>query len=139
LYCQCARVSETAQFCERLESRRNDRTGAFTKRVQPRLPVQAPPTMNQAGCYSVTRQLAALGPAAAQDGRSIVAHMKATSADDDVFGRFTIREDGRALMPAYLFQVKGPSESVGPWDYYKQIATASPDEAWRPLSEGHCP
>ena len=121
----------------------NDRTRAFTKRVQPRLPAQAAPTTQQAGCYSAMRHclrsVATLGPGVANDGMAVVAHMKATQADDDVYGRFTIREDGRALMPAYLFQVKTPAESNGPWDYYNLIATTPPDEAWRPLSEGHCP
>ena len=121
----------------------NDRTRAFTRRVQPRLPSQAPPTTQQAGCYSAARHylqsVAALGPGAAKDGRALVAHMKSVPADDDVYGRFTIREDGRALPPAYLFQVKTPAESKGPWDYYNLVATTPPDEAWRPLSEGHCP
>ena len=121
----------------------NDRTRAFTRRVQPRLPLQAAPTTQQAGCYSAARHylrsVAALGPSAAKDGRAAVSHMKATPADDDVYGRFTIREDGRAQMPAYLFQVKTPAESKAPWDYFNLIATTPPDEAWRPLSEGHCP
>ena len=121
----------------------NDRTRAFTRRVQPRLPLQAAPTTQQAGCYSAARHylrsVAALGPGAAKDGRAVVAHTKSVPANDDVYGRFTIREDGRALPPTHLFQVKTPAESKGPWDYYNLIATTPPDEAWRPLNEGHCP
>ena len=59
--------------------------------------------------------------------------------EDDCFGKTTIREDGRNLTPAYLFEVKKPSESKGPWDYYKLIATTPGDQAYRPLADGHCP
>ena len=41
--------------------------------------------------------------------------------------------------PAYLFEAKKPSESKGPWDYYKLVVTTPGDEAYRPLSAGHCP
>ena len=51
----------------------------------------------------------------------------------------TIREDGRKLHPSYLFEVKKPSESTGPWDGLKLIATTPADQAFRPLSEGGCP
>ena len=49
--------------------------------------------------------------------------MKKIPVEDDCFGKTTIREDGRNLTPAYLFEVKKPSESKGPWDYYKLVAT----------------
>ena len=50
-----------------------------------------------------------------------------------------IREDGRGMFTSYLFQVKSPAESKGPWDYFKQIAHTSGEEAYRPLADGHCP
>ena len=59
-------------------------------------------------------------------------------ADDDVFGASKIREDGRNLVPSYLFEVKKPEESKGPWDYYKLVAKTPGDEAFRPLADGHC-
>ena len=40
---------------------------------------------------------------------------------------------------AYLFEVKKPEESKGPWDYYKLIGTTPGDQAFRPLSESACP
>ena len=49
--------------------------------------------------------------------------MKKMPVEDDCFGKTTIREDGRHLVPAYLFEVKTPAESKGPWDYYKLVAT----------------
>jgi branched-chain amino acid transport system substrate-binding protein len=121
----------------------NDRTRAFTSRVRPKTPNNYP-NMDHAGCYSGTlhylKTVAAMGVAEAKkDGVATVEHMKKMPVDDDCLGKTTIRQDGRHLTPAYLFEVKKPSESKGPWDYYKLIATTPPDEAYRPLADGHCP
>ena len=59
--------------------------------------------------------------------------------EDDCFGAGHIREDGRKIHPSYLFEVKKPEESKGPWDYYKPLATTPAEEAFRPLKEGGCP
>jgi branched-chain amino acid transport system substrate-binding protein len=64
--------------------------------------------------------------------------MKKMPVEDDCFGKTTIREDGRNLTPAFLFEVKKPSESKGPWDYFKLIATTAGPDAYRPLADGHC-
>jgi len=121
----------------------NDRTRAFTRRLQPKIP-GLKPNFEQAGCYSATfhylKVAQAMGIAEAKrDGRATVARMKATPWDDDAYGSGRIREDGRNLNPAYLFQVKSPAESSGPWDYYKLIATLPGDQVYRPLKEGGCP
>jgi branched-chain amino acid transport system substrate-binding protein len=120
----------------------NDRTRAFMDRIRPKTPNQWP-NMVQAGCYSAVlhylKAVADMGPAAAKaDGRAVVARMKAMPTDDDCFGPGRIREDGRKLHPAYLFEAKKPSESKGPWDGLKLVATTPADEAFRPLSEGGC-
>ena len=119
----------------------NDRTRAFSKRMEAVYP-SARPGMDQAGCYAVTnhylKAVAALGAAKAKDGAAVVAQMKAMPTDDDAFGKGSIRQDGRGLFPSYLFQVKSPAESKGPWDYYKLLATTPADEAFRPLTEGAC-
>jgi len=120
----------------------NDRTRAFTKRVRPKLG-SAYPNMNHAGNYGGTlhylKTVAAMGPAAAKaDGRATVARMKSIPCDDDAFGKSQIREDGRNLVTSYLFEVKKPSESKYPWDYYKLVAATPAEQAFRPLSEGHC-
>lgn len=120
----------------------NDRTRAFTKRVLPKTPKNYP-NMIHAGCYSgalhYLKICAAMGAAdAKKDGVATVNRMKAMEVDDDCFGKTKIREDGRNLVPAYLFDVKKPSESKGPWDYYKLLATTPGDEAFRPLADGHC-
>ena len=121
----------------------NDRTRAFSQRLWAKAPnVRA--GMGQAGCYSAAlaylKVAQAMGVAAAkQDGAATVARMKAMPTDDDCFGTGTIREDGRKIHPCYLFQVKKPSESRQPWDYYTLRATIPADEAFRPLKDGGCP
>ena len=72
------------------------------------------------------------------DGAKVVAKMKEMPTDDPLFGKGTIRIDGRKIHPAYLVEVKKPSESKGPWDYYKVRATIPADQAFRPLADGGC-
>ncbi len=120
----------------------NDQTRAFSKRFSERMKTKAEPTMVQAGVYSgllhYFKALDALG-GNPHDGAKVVAKMKEMPTDDPLFGKGTIRADGRKIHPAYLFEVKTPSESKGPWDYYKLIGTTPADQAFRPLSESTCP
>ena len=99
------------------------------------------PSMVHAGVYSaVTHYLKAVSELKSDaDGKAVVAKMKATGTDDPLFGKGTIRADGRKIHPMYLFEVKKPAESKGPWDLYKTRATIPAEEAFRPLSEGNCP
>ena len=120
----------------------NDRTRKFSERLKPKSPARRP-TMVQAGVYSSAlhylKVAAAMGVAQAkQDGAATVAQLKATPTDDDAFGAGTIRADGRKLHPSYLWEVKTPAESKGPWDYYKLIATTPADQAFRPIDKGGC-
>ncbi|HET6605863.1 MAG TPA: ABC transporter substrate-binding protein [Rhodopila sp.] len=120
----------------------NERTRAFQKRIQPK--VKLWPNMAQAGDYSCTlhylKAVQDMGAAEAKrSGAATVARMKAMPTDDDCFGPGKIREDGRKLTPAYLFEVKKPSESKHEWDLYKLIGTTPADEAFRPLSDNACP
>jgi len=121
----------------------NDRTRAFTNRVKSKTPDNWP-GMDPAGCYAATlhylKAAADMGAAKAKaDGSTAVARMKAMPTDDDAFGHGSIRQDGRGMFPAYLFQVKTPAESRGKWDYYKLVATTPAEQAFRPLAEGGCP
>ena len=121
----------------------NDRARKFSDRYSPAMK-GARPTMVQAGVYSaITHYLkaaAAIGPAQSKaDGAATIARMKAMPTDDDCFGAGSIRADGRKLHPAYLWEVKKPSESKGPWDYYKLLATTPADQAFRPLDKSACP
>ena len=122
----------------------NDRTRAWNDRVRTKTPNGVWPNMTQAGDYAATlhylKAVADMGVAAAKkDGRAAIARMKAMPTDDDCFGPGTIREDGRALHPVYLFEAKKPAESKQSWDVAKVIATTPANEAWRPLNEGGCP
>ena len=121
----------------------NDGTRAFTNRVRPKTPNNWP-NMVHAGCYSATlhylKTVHDMGAAEAKkDGVATVQRMKKMPVEDDCFGKTTIREDGRNLTPSFLFQVKAPSESKGPWDYYNLVASTPGNEAYRPLADGHCP
>jgi branched-chain amino acid transport system substrate-binding protein len=121
----------------------NDRTRAFTTKVKPHLAGNMP-AMSHAGCYAAAlhylKAAADMGAAQAKaDGAAAVARMKAMPTDDDCFGAGSIRADGRKLHPSYLFEVKAPNESKGPWDYYKLMQTTAAEDAFRPMAEGGCP
>jgi branched-chain amino acid transport system substrate-binding protein len=134
-------VAQGLNFTETFYWDMNDQTRAFTKRFNERFK-KNPPTMVQAGVYSSLihyfKALEALG-GNPHDGRAVVAKMKELPTDDPLFGKGSIRADGRKIHPAYLFEVKKPSESKYPWDYYKLIATIPADEAWLPLEKSVCP
>ena len=99
------------------------------------------PTMVHAGVYSaVTHYLKALEALKSDaDGAKVVAKMKEMPTDDRLFGKGEVRQDGRKIHPMYLFEVKKPSESKGPWDYYKVRSTIPADQAFRPMKDGGCP
>jgi branched-chain amino acid transport system substrate-binding protein len=120
----------------------NDQTRAFSKRFSERMKNKAMPTMVQAGVYAgllhYFKAIEALG-GNPHDGAKVVAKMKEIPTDDPLFGKGLIQPNGRALHPAYLFEVKKPGDSKGPWDYYKLIGTTPADQAFRPLAESACP
>jgi branched-chain amino acid transport system substrate-binding protein len=98
------------------------------------------PTMAQAGDYSsVMHYLEAVKAVNSVDAQKVMTEMKKTAVNDFFARNGHIREDGRMVHDMYLFQVKKPSESFGPWDYYKLIATIPGDEAFQPLSASRCP
>jgi branched-chain amino acid transport system substrate-binding protein len=117
----------------------NDQTRAFTKRFAAANGGKYP-SMVQAGVYSaITHYLKAIQSLKSDDGTKVIAEMKRLPTDDPLFGKGTVRADGRKIHPAYLVEVKKPSESKGPYDYYKIRATIPADEAFRPLDQGDCP
>ena len=120
----------------------NDASRAWTKRWhEVRAATNKYPAMNHAGVYAgimhYLKAVAAIKSAA--DGKAVVEEMKKLPADDPLFGKGTVRVDGRVTHPAYLFEVKKPSDSKYPGDFYKVRATIPADEAFRPLKEGNCP
>ncbi len=136
------KVAQGLSFTETFYWDLNDGTRAFSKRFSERMKNKAQPSMVQAGVYSglihYFKTLDSMG-GNAHDGAKVVAKMKEMPTDDTLFGKGSIRADGRKIHPAYLFEVKKPSESKGPWDYYKLIGTTPGDQAFRPLSESACP
>lgn len=135
---------ETAQglnFTETFYWDMNDQTRAFSKRFSARMKNSAPPTMVQAGVYAGVRHylkaLDALG-GNPHDGVKVVEKMKSMPTEDDLFGKGEIQPNGRTIHNAYLFEVKKPSESKGPWDFYKLVGTVPGDQAFTPLSDSKC-
>jgi branched-chain amino acid transport system substrate-binding protein len=116
----------------------NDQTRAFAKRFAA-VDKGIYPTMVHAGVYaSLLHYLKAVEALKSDDGTKVVAKMKEMPTDDPLFGKGSIRVDGRKIHPAYLMEVKKPSESKYPWDYYKVRATIPADQAFRPLADGGC-
>lgn len=114
----------------------NDQTRAFAKRFAARNDGKYP-TMDQAGVYSsVLHYLEAVAKTgSATDGAKVVEAMKAAHYDDPLFGDSTVRPDGRAVHAMYLVEVKKPSESKGPYDYFKVLETIPASQAFRPLAD----
>ena len=120
----------------------NDRTRAFTQRILPKTPKNYP-NQAHASAYSSTlhylKTVTDMGAGEAKkSGAATVARMKKLPIADDAFGTGNIREDGRGIFPAYLFQVKTAAESKGEWDLYKLLATTPGPDAARPLADGGC-
>jgi branched-chain amino acid transport system substrate-binding protein len=136
---------QTAQglnFTETFYWDMNDQTRAFSKRFAARMKNGAVPTMVHAGVYAglihYFKALEALG-SNPHDGAKVVAKMKEIPTDDALFGKGEVQPNGRVIHPAYLFEVKKPSESKGPWDYYKLVSTTPADQAFTPLDKSTCP
>jgi branched-chain amino acid transport system substrate-binding protein len=135
---------ETAQglsFTETFYWDMNDETRAFAKRFAARMKNNSPPTMVHAGVYAgllhYFKALAALG-GNPHDGVKVVEKMKSMPTDDPLFGKGSIEPNGRTIHSAYLFEVKKPSESKAPWDFYKLIGTVPGDQAFTPLDKSTC-
>jgi branched-chain amino acid transport system substrate-binding protein len=135
---------ETAQglnFTETFYWDLNDQTRAFSKKFAARMKNSAPPSMVQAGVYAglmhYFKALEALG-GNPHDGVKVVEKMKSIPTDDPLFGKGEIQPNGRTIHSAYLFEVKKPSESKAPWDFYKLVGTVPGDQAFTPLAESKC-
>ena len=117
----------------------NDQTRAWAKRFAAANGGKYP-SADHAGVYAaVLHYLKAVEAGKTDDGTKVVAKMKELPTDDPLFGKGMIGADGRKIHPAYLFEVKKPSESKGPYDYYKLRATIPADQAFRPIDQGECP
>lgn len=100
----------------------------------------AMPTMVHAGTYSaVMHYLTAIKAANTKDSDAVMAKMRELPVNDFAFKNGRIRPDGVMDHDMYLFRVKKPEESKGPWDYYKLIRTIPQGQAFQPLEESECP
>lgn len=116
----------------------NDETRAWSKRFFER--TKRMPNAVQASVYSSTIQyLRAIEATGSDDVADVMPQMRKTPINDMFAKNGRIREDGRMIHDLYLFEVKKPSESKGPWDVYNLKATIPGDEAFRPVSESKCP
>jgi branched-chain amino acid transport system substrate-binding protein len=99
------------------------------------------PNMVHAGVYSsILHYLKTVNETkGAEDGVKVGEAMKAKPTDDALFGRGSIRKDGRKIHDMYLFQVKTPDESKGPYDFYKLVGTVPAESAFHPLESSACP
>jgi branched-chain amino acid transport system substrate-binding protein len=109
----------------------------FAKRLDA---VKAPTQYMWAGVYSaVHHYLSAAKATGTDDPKAIFAWMQQTPINDEFATNGKLRIDGRMVHDVYLVQIKKPSESKGPLDLAKLIATIPGDRAFRPLDEGGCP
>jgi branched-chain amino acid transport system substrate-binding protein len=136
------KTAQGLSFTESFYWDMNDKTREWSKRLQKLSPKGTMPSMDAAGVYAAVlhylKALEALG-GNPHDGAKVVARMKEIPTDDPLFGKGPLRIDGRRIIPAYLFEVKKPEESKYPWDYYKLVATISPEDAAKPLEASECP
>ena len=101
----------------------------FAERTKGKMPSDV-----QAGVYAgVLHYLKAVREKPTHDGRAIVAEMKAIPTEDLLFGKGRIRADGRVLHDIYVFEVKRPAETKGPYDYYKKLSVVEATNAFRPM------
>jgi len=116
----------------------NEETRAWTKRFIAQNNGKYP-TMAHAGVYAgLLHYLKAVEAAKTDDGTKVVEQMKKMPTDDPLFGKGFVRADGRKIHDAMLYEVKNPSESKGPYDYYKLRATIPGSQAFRPEKDGGC-
>ena len=116
----------------------DDETRAWSKRFMDR--IGRMPNMTNAGVYSsVIHYLKAVAATKSKDSQTVLAWMKANPTDDPLFGKGSIRQDGRKIHDAFLLEVKKPEESKGEWDLLKILAKVPADQVWRPLADSPCP
>jgi len=131
-------VAQGLQFTEAFYWDLNDRTRAWSKRFSDRMSGRMP-TEDHAGVYSTTlAYLRAVRDSGTVEGERVVNQMKSAPFDDALFGRVSIRRDGRATHDMYLFEAKAPNESKATYDLYKLVATIPAESAFHPIGEGGC-
>jgi branched-chain amino acid transport system substrate-binding protein len=114
----------------------DDRSRAFSERFFKR--TGRMPNTNQAGTYSATLSyLKAVKAAGTKDADAVAQKLKELPVDD-AFAKGKVLANGRMVHDMYLFEVKKPSESKKPWDYYKRLAVVPGDQAFYTAKESGC-
>ena len=115
----------------------DDQSRAFSERFFKR--TGRMPSMIHAGTYSATLSyLKAVKAAGTKDTEAVAKKLKELQVDD-AFAKGKVLTNGRMVHDMYLFEVKKPSESKKPWDYYKQLAVVPGDQAFFTAKESGCP
>jgi branched-chain amino acid transport system substrate-binding protein len=115
----------------------DDKSRAFAERFMQRTGHM--PSMIHAGTYSATiSYLKAVKAAGTKDSDTVAKKLKELPVDD-AFAQGKVLENGRMVHDMYLFEVKKPSESKKPWDYYRQLAVVPGDKAFFTAKESGCP
>jgi branched-chain amino acid transport system substrate-binding protein len=131
-------ISQGTQVTESFYWDSDDETRDFSRRFEAL--ARKKPNMIQAGVYSATlHYLKSVQIAKTVSGPVVADTMRATPVNDFMSKDVKIRKDGRVMRDMYVFQVKTPQESKGPWDYYKQVSVVRGEDAFRPVSESECP
>lgn len=131
-------AAQGTSFVEGFYWNLNDETRAFAKRFFERR--KAMPTALQAGVYSsITHYLKAIQAAGTDEAKAVASKMRELPVNDFLAKNGKVRIDGRMIHDMYLVQVKKPSESKQPWDYYNVLATIPAEQTALPLSESECP
>jgi len=116
---------------------RTEETRAWSKRYFEK--TRREPTSTQAADYSaVLTYLKAVRAAGTDDADKVMAQMKSAKINDMFAKDGYIRPDGRMVHEMYLLQVKKPSESKYPWDYYTVVASVPGDQAFASKAESKC-
>ncbi len=130
-------VTQGMQFTDGWYWDQNDETREWSKKFEAR--VKRKPSMIQAGDYSaVSFYLKAVKATGSDDGDTVMKWIKSNKVNDMFAKNGYVREDGRMIHDMFLMEVKKPSESKGPWDYYKQLAVLPGEEVFTKLSESTC-
>jgi branched-chain amino acid transport system substrate-binding protein len=131
-------TAQGISFIEGFYWDQNDETRAFAKRFfEVR---KAMPTAPQAGVYSSIRHyLKAIQAAGTDEAKAVAGKMRELPVDDFFAKGGKVREDGRMVHDMLLVQVKKPSESKQPWDYYNVVAAVPGEQAFQSLAQSECP
>ncbi|WP_343733405.1 ABC transporter substrate-binding protein [Duganella sp.] len=115
----------------------NPETREWSKRYFSKMKKE--PSMLQAADFSAaSNYLKAVKAVGTDDADKVIAYLKANKINDMFAKNGVIRPDGRMVHDMYLMEVKKPSESKYPWDYYKVVATIPGDQAYATKAETKC-